>query len=148
MKREIILALWAMLMLFPTDMALSAWSADPTVNNPVCTATQDQNEHQIISDGSGGAIVTWQEDNADIRAQRVDFSGNPQWTARGVPVCTATDGQIYPQLASDGSGGAIIAWRDGRSGGAADIYAQRVDSSGNILWTANGVPVCTDNNYQ
>ncbi|MBK5286157.1 MAG: T9SS type A sorting domain-containing protein, partial [Bacteroidia bacterium] len=41
-----------------------------------------------------------------------------------------------------GSGGAIIAWQDKRFGNNFDIYAQRVNSSGAVQWTANGVIVC------
>ena len=38
-----------------------------------------------------------------------------------------------PQLVSDGGGGAIIMWMDWRSGNA-DIYAQRVNGGGTVLW--------------
>ncbi|MFA4949035.1 MAG: hypothetical protein WC674_11105, partial [Candidatus Krumholzibacteriia bacterium] len=56
--------------------------------------------------------------------------------------------QIYPSIASDGNGGAIIAWEDGRNGGYYDIYAQRLDAYGMPLWTAGGVAVCSDAGYQ
>ena len=65
-----------------------------------------------------------------------------QWTADGVALCTAANDQINPQIVSDGSGGAIITWQDYR-GGNYDIYAQRVNASGAVQWTADGVAVCT-----
>lgn len=40
--------------------------------------------------------------------------------------------------ATDGSGGVIIAWHDE---GDTDIYAQRVDGDGTLLWTASGLNV-------
>jgi hypothetical protein len=40
--------------------------------------------------------------------------------------------------------GAIVAWEDDRSSVAYDIYAQRVDSGGNLLWQPDGVPICFD----
>jgi hypothetical protein len=40
-----------------------------------------------------------------------------------------------------------MAWVDIRSGDV-DIYAQAVDRFGNVLWAANGVPVCTVANTQ
>ncbi len=43
----------------------------------------------------------------------------------------------FPRLVSDGEGGAIIIWRDYRS--FAGIYAQRVNSSGHIQWTLDGI---------
>jgi hypothetical protein len=49
--------------------------------------------------------------------------------------------QMYPVITLDGAGGAIVTWIDYRAG--IDIYAQRVDASGGVRWTANGVPLCT-----
>ncbi|MGA2625028.1 MAG: T9SS type A sorting domain-containing protein [Bacteroidota bacterium] len=125
---------------------LAQWSADPAVNTAICTATNDQENPTIISDGSGGAIITWEDyrsgSNWDVYAQRVNASGTPQWTTNGVAVCTATGGQYDPNIVSDGSGGAIITWYDNRSGDI-HIYAQRVNASGTPQWTTNGVAVCT-----
>jgi hypothetical protein len=117
----------------------------------VSTSTNEQGLPQITSDNSGGAIITWQDSrngNDDIYAQRIDSSGTPLWTLNGVAISTSTGSQDYPQIISDNSGGAIIAWQDSRSG-IYDIYAQRVDSSGTPLWTTNGVAVSTstDNQY-
>jgi len=39
-------------------------------------------------------------------------------------------------------GGAIVTWFDSRSGNW-DIFAQRVNASGVIQWTTDGVPLCT-----
>jgi len=49
-----------------------AWSDDPTVNTPVCTAHNTQVYPRIVSDGFSGAIITWQ----DNRAGNYD-AGNP-----------------------------------------------------------------------
>jgi hypothetical protein len=109
-----------------------------------------QYEARIISDGAGGAIVFWTDDrsgNYDIYAQRLDAYGNALWVENGVPVCTNWAIQYYFEVTADGEGGAIIAWYDGRSG-TDDIYAQRIDPDGNILWTADGVPICTASDRQ
>jgi len=117
-----------------------------TVNGvSLCAAIGDKQNPQITSDDAGGAIVTWVDSrsgNYDIYAQRVNASGAIQWTADGVPLCTATASQEYPMIVPDGSGGAIVAWQDSR-GGNSDIYAQRVNVSGAIQWTTDGVPLCT-----
>jgi hypothetical protein len=119
------------------------WTADGV---GVCTAPVDQDHPRIISDGSGGAIITWYDyrgGSSDIYAQRVDSAGAVKWTANGVAICTDRAVNRFPQIISDGSGGAIITWADYRSGTNDDIYAQRVDSTGAVKWTANGVGVCT-----
>jgi len=107
---------------------------------PICIGTEYIGTIQICSDGDDGAIVTWQDErsgNRDIYAQRVNSSGDVLWTTNGVAICTANDYQGYPKLCSDGMNGAIITWRDQRSG-PSHIYAQRINSSGNVQWTPNG----------
>ena len=116
------------------------WGTDGV---PVCTVSA-QSFPTIASDGSGGAIIAWQDQrNAsfDIYAQRIDAAGSSQWTTNGVPVCAAAGGQSYQQLVPDGEGGAIITWMDLR-GGTEDIYAQRVNSAGAPQWTTDGVALC------
>ena len=126
-----------------------AWSNDPTVNTPISTASGGQWSPTIVSDGSGGAIITWDDNRIgmysyDIYAQRVDSAGSTLWTTNGVPICTDLSRQFNPTIVSDGLGGVIITWHDERNGVRnLDIYAQRVDSSGSTMWTANGVAIST-----
>ena len=125
----------------------SAWAYWVQDGAAICTATGDQRNPTILSDGAGGAIVTWQDQrsgNYDIYVQRVNASGIVQWTPNGVAICTATGDQISPAIVSDGAGGAIVTWQDGRNGTSNyDIYVQRVNASGVVQWTTNGVAVCT-----
>ena len=111
----------------------------------VGSGTGDQWNPAIVADGGGGSIITWHDwrgGNADIYAQRLNASGAAQWTANGVAVCSTSADQVYPVLVSDGLGGAVIAWQDGRNGDG-DVYAQRLNSLGAAQWTANGVALCT-----
>ncbi len=123
------------------------WQSDGVA---LCTAAEDQNYPEIVPDGYGGAIVTWHDERGsdrEIYAQRVDSSGNTLWQATGVALCTASGNQDFPEIASDGLGGAIVTWQDERST-ASDIYAQRVDASGNTLWPADGVSLCVASHSQ
>jgi uncharacterized protein YjdB len=126
------------------------WTADGVA---VCAAAVYQYEPKAVSDGAGGAIITWQDwqnGSPDIFAQRVNAAGTPQWTADGVALCTAANEgnvQSSPVITSDAVGGAIVAWSDSRSGGY-DLYAQRVNAAGIPQWTADGVAVCTHTSNQ
>ncbi len=95
----------------------------------------------VLPDGSDGIFVAYNISN-DVRAQRLNGSGAKQWTATGVVISAAANGQLDPLIATDGSGGAIIAWEDNR-GADQDLYAQRVNSAGTVQWTANGVAITT-----
>ena len=118
----------------------------------VCGETGHQYNPQIISDGNGGVIITWQDKRNgqfDIYAQRYDSLGNALWTYNGQFVCTEGSNQIEPKIISDTKGGAIICWVDYRSGsGTTDIYAQRILNNGQSAWTSNGIPICTANDMQ
>ncbi|MCU0640276.1 MAG: T9SS type A sorting domain-containing protein [Candidatus Krumholzibacteria bacterium] len=115
------------------------WMADGVA---LCTVAGQQYYPDLISDGAGGAIVTWDDDRGDIYSQRVNASGAVQWTADGVALSTAAGEQSVPKIISDGAGGAIVTWIDLRSGNY-DIYAQRVNTSGFVQWTADGVALST-----
>jgi len=123
------------------------WAADGV---PICTAAGDQYRPAALSDDAGGVIVAWMDSrfsSLDIYASRLDASGNALWTTDGVAVCTAFDSQYDPVIAYDTDGGAIIAWYDYRNSGH-DVYAQRVNPSGGMVWINDGIAVCTETGYQ
>ena len=112
---------------------------------PISIENDWQEDPRSVSDGAGGAIFTWHDwrntVDSDLYAQRIDSLGNVQWADNGVAISTGPGHQAYPDITTDGAAGAIITWHDDRDGPALDIYAQRVDSSGNVLWAAGGVDV-------
>ena len=123
------------------------WTANGVV---ICNATLAQTKPQIISDGQGGAIITWADwrndpdsGTSDIYAQAISSTGVVKWTANGVSVCTAFDYQTNPQIVSDGQGGAVITWEDKRTSNESYTYAQAINSNGTMKWTAGGVAICT-----
>ena len=97
----------------------------------------DSHEPQLIPDAAGGAIITWREARSgpayDIYAQRIDAGGTVQWIANGIAMCTAISDQLYPQIVSDGAGGAIATWVDGRHF-SQDVYAQRISGDGRFAY--------------
>jgi len=112
----------------------------------ICNATGEQSNPELISDGTGGAIITWQDERAgtsedDIYAQKKNTAGISQWDDNGTVICNAIDFQKLPKIVSDGAGGAIITWQDLRID-ANDIYAQKIDSTGLAKWDDNGSLIC------
>jgi hypothetical protein len=105
------------------------WTIDGVA---ICTAPENQSEPKLASDMNNGAIITWTDYRfayADIYTQKIDASGAVQWAADGVVLSEANVNQVYPEIASDGDFGAIVAWPDYRYGGH-DIYAQRIERNG------------------
>jgi len=101
---------------------------------------------QVVSDGSGGAIVigVFQGSGPLPRAQKLSPEGELLWKEGGVQLFPEPRAKSYENLKvmSDGSGGIIIVAEAGRRFRYSErIYAQRMDSEGKPLWTDGGVRV-------
>ncbi len=108
----------------------------------ITTTPYNYYEFQLVPDGHGGAIIVWTDtrngiSNYDIYAQRISGGGVLLWPSTGKVICNVAGRQSAPVLTGNGVGGAIVVWVNYE--GAANIYAQTVDSSGQTLWTTNGV---------
>jgi hypothetical protein len=93
----------------------------------------------------GGAIYVWSDTKLggrDLWAQKVDAAGNFPW---GEPllVDNKTDRQEDPVITRTSDGNYIIAWIDFSSDLDGDVYAQKINGQGQLLWPAGGKPVCT-----
>jgi hypothetical protein len=125
-----------------------AW---PSNGVPVVTFNSSQFSPKLVSDGSRGAIVSWQDGRAgsyDIYAQHLITSGvDPAWPAVGRAVCTDPFTQTSNSITTDGAGGAILAWVDFRTAGSTgqDVYAQHLFASGTVdpAWPVNGRALVT-----
>jgi hypothetical protein len=125
-----------------------AW---PVNGRALVSATGDQLIRRITTDGAGGAIVAWEDGRAvttyHVYAQRVLLNGGiaPGWPTDGRELCPASSSeQSSARLASDGAGGAIVAWNDYRNP-TSDLFAAHVTAGGSLdpLWPASGLAVCT-----
>ncbi len=112
---------------------VAQWTANGlSVSDPAGSQTRPR----IVADGAGGAIIAWQDqllgNSYDIRAQRINSAGAPQWLMQGETVCDAISNQSTISIASDGDAGAIMAWNDQRAYDVTnwDVYAQRMEKRG------------------
>ena len=121
------------------------WSNNPAINTSICTDAFKQNDPRILDDGKGGAFIAWKDERnglPDIYLQRVNKLGVPLWAVDGINICNEASDQSTPNIISDMAGGVIVSWSDRRSDPInRDVYAQRVDSNGVVLWTVNGVAI-------
>lgn len=130
------------------ESGVPLWTANGV---EACTATDEQDQLQLIADDHGGAIICWRDrhdGDANIYAQRVNSAGVAEWPNNGLLVCGAVGEQSEPRLISDETGGAIIAWDDLRGGSGSDVYSQRIDGNGVPQWPADGIPICTSTGGQ
>src|SRR5256885_281200 len=105
---------------------------------PLCAAVGSQVGPTIVTDGAGGAIITWDDNRSGAYAtyaQRVNAAGVAQWTPDGVAISTGQGSRSM----TDGAGGAIVTYAKTSSSGAR-VYAHHVLASGAVdpAWPARG----------
>jgi len=105
---------------------------------------------QSVSDGSGGAIIAWQNNNGTY-VQHIDSEGKPLWKKGGIQINKIKNTfdpygppKIQFTITADGTGGAIITWQDtshvtdDRDNPAyydpVPVYSQRISPDGEFLW--------------
>jgi hypothetical protein len=121
---------------------IKQWSSDGAT---VAAEASSQQDVRLITDGAGGAILTWEDRRNDtflnnfgydVYAARLLSNGNISWE---VALVAMVEEQYNPEMTTDGAGGAIVSWEDGRNSPIAhDIYIQRVSSAGVVQWTPSG----------
>lgn len=89
------------------------------------------------TDGAGGAIISWDNNTARVKIQRIDANGDILWQKNGIDVSTSMRQQVGPGVLNDGLGNTIVIWTEA----ADDIYAQKVDGSGNLIWGSEGIRI-------
>ena len=117
----------------------------------VTNLSRDDRDQRIASDGQGGIFVVWENDQGggltSLFAQRVNANGDLMWTPVDglnivpdpVPLPVMSPPKPGdPEIVSDGQGGAIILFNTYPGFSLGDLYMQRIDSEGNLLWGNSG----------
>lgn len=110
---------------------------------PLVEADNAQENLQIVTDGSGGAFLAWDDarsDDDNVFVQHVTAAGAFSFPEGGLPVGEEAVERFAARMVADGEGGAIISFRQNQDG----TFAQRIDTEGTRLWGGNGAQL-TDN---
>ena len=122
-----------------------------------------EKSYNLTSDGSGGAIFTWYE-KADIDhddpdyfnpitlcAQRINTDGELMWGGGVLIGDSNSHGVRFPDVITDGNGGAIFAWNDYEAFYRAlhdDILRiKKIDAFGNSLWGEEGIIIVASSSF-
>ncbi len=109
----------------------------------VSSGTDLQFNPVATSDGAGGAIIAWIDQDAAtyrsvVRAQCLAADGRRLWAVDGVLLCAPAD-NFDPAIVGDGDGGAIVAWSNEPVGGNRAVRAQHLVAGGVAAWSPGGV---------
>ena len=95
----------------PDGTRATGWPVDGL---PVCVAPGASWYAGLSADGTGGAVIAWSNRQAPwtMGVQRVLGSGAvaPGWPANGRTLGADSTSGTHPKVASDGAGGAYLAW--------------------------------------
>lgn len=112
------------------------------------TETPDPSSARVVADGAGGGFFAWTTnsigqtilDSRDVYAQHLRADGS--FDGPNVPLATQPRQQSIWRTVTDDAGGAIFFWSDFRPGSLGfDIAGQRLNASGQSLWTPGGVTI-------
>jgi hypothetical protein len=109
---------------------------------------------RTVADGSGGVFVVWSnfatddtESTAKIYVQHINSAGQALF-GNGITVTNSSRGQVIPAILADRAGGIIVAWTEfdpnednNLEEASMDVYAQRINSAGNLLWGNGGIVI-------
>jgi len=119
-------------------------TAGTALDNPrivISTAANAQMAPAVAFDGTN-YLVVWVDNRAggstDIYAARLSPTGTIL-DGSGIPISVAPGDQTAPAVVFDGTN-YLVAWVDGRSGTATDIFGSRVTKAGSVLDTT-GIPI-------
>jgi hypothetical protein len=109
---------------------------------PICAASGTQMYPRIVSDGAGGAFLSWwdlRDANNHLYVQHVDGDGNILWEQNGRQITTAASASSRsPEVIRVNAGGVIVIWMI-KDADSRHLFAQRLDATGNKLWPDAGV---------
>jgi len=122
---------------------------------PVVKEVNNQINQVVVGGNDGSAFIAWQDyrngNNYNIYAQRASDAGVLLWVdhVKGKLICGGSSQKENLSMVAVNDGGAIIAWQDSRNGNT-DIYAQWIDSAGDIAmaWPVAGLAIATDLSIQ
>jgi hypothetical protein len=139
-------------LLLACAVALADWPCRTDSLLPIVTASGNQWNVRMTSDGAQGAVLVWQDRRLGttdkLYVQRIDARGASVWASDGIPLASTAGFQYYPQIASDGAGGAFVTWQDNRYGADYDIFVQKISGDGLTEWAQDGILVCNASGNQ
>lgn len=112
--------------------------------------TSDSDSHfapKIAATSDGGIIVAW-TDNSNVIAQKLNAQGQPQW-GTGVVFSESGYNYLLADLHAADNGSVIISWvREKGFGSNAILVANKISTSGALLWGASNLDVFTNGSLQ
>jgi len=129
------------------------WSPSDENGVVVCSAEGEQFNPKISNVTNTISAIVWEDrrldpNNNDIYIQFINEDGSLVLDAGGLLICGSSANQSSPRVKGE-SGNAFVIWEDYRNNPVdIDVYAQKIQTDGNIVWETDGKPICAINGNQ
>ncbi len=139
----------------------SLWASHEDYDYGLALTNQIPSKQKIVQsfdDGNGGAVTIWVDNraqNADLYGQHIDANGDIQWFPDGQPENPngrviaggpSSQGNVESgkyTADTDGAGGMVFGWIDNLDPSNQNLYCNRVDADGNLMWgDEGGIAIC------
>ncbi|HPR58252.1 MAG TPA: T9SS type A sorting domain-containing protein [Bacteroidales bacterium] len=149
MKKSTTLLVVLMICLIGTSFA--QWTNNPLENTAIAKKSSEQALPKIVVHVDGTAYISWftmETGVYNVRMQRIDNNGNPQWGDNGILVSSEPQDSWITDydLAIDPDGYALIVFMDLRTGESNPV-AYRVSPTGEMVWGTSGILLANNSNF-
>jgi len=133
--------LFTLCLTLPAIISIGQYSVDLAAPFKVCQSGATQKNVQAFNKGAGTYIFWLDNRNGlfEVFGQRLDAGGNPQWTANGKIVATASS-TIQAMRVMPWQSGTLVAWMT-----LDTVFCKYINSTGNSVW-AQPTVVATNGN--
>ncbi|MHA1748954.1 MAG: hypothetical protein ACTSYF_09985 [Promethearchaeota archaeon] len=116
----------------------------------ICTEGDRQRYSIVNAIDEDYFLILWRDERnsgslgRDLYMQKLNSSGEAQWTGNGTIITNALNHQQDHDLTINNEDEIFIIWDDERVDASADIYMQKVNGSGHSQWKENGTIISNE----
>ena len=103
------------------------------------------------STDDGGVLYVWSDTKSgdrDLWAMKYDAAGTPVWGTEPILIDGKVDRQEDPVVIKTSDSNYIIAWLEFSLDANGDVFAQKINNDGDLLWAEGGIPVSVNSDVQ
>lgn len=118
------------------------WVNDPAINNQIAEDVKNPKDIVTSENPDGGVFVVWQDkidgSRSEIYYQHIDLNGKVSFRADGKRVSNRVFAKEKPVVSNAVNHSTVIIWKEYNRDRKGELYAQRVDKSGFLIWGESG----------
>ena len=144
---------FTLIIFLAATFSMAQWSSNPSVNLQITDLADEQVLPKIALASNGDYYVGFyslEENNYNIRLQRLDSKGNILWQENGILVSDHPSMSWITDwdMTVDQENHAVITFQDIRNAGNNNIYAYRISPEGDFIWGEDGLELSNNERFE